>query len=73
MKMVNDSPNNEKEKINFDLLSHVQVMLGLATIFSLFESIHNLMKFNQFKGVFMGDFVAMIEACQWNPPPPQCT
>jgi hypothetical protein len=36
MKMVIDSPNNEKEKMNFELLSHVQVMLGLATIFSLF-------------------------------------
>jgi hypothetical protein len=36
MKMVIDSPNNKKEKMNFELFSHVQVMLGLATKVSLF-------------------------------------
>jgi hypothetical protein len=69
MKMVIDSPNNEKENMNFELFFHVQVMLGLATILSLFLSIHNLMKFNQLRDVFIYDFVAMMRCVNGSPPP----
>jgi hypothetical protein len=32
MKIAIESPNNEKEKANFDLLCDVQVMLGLVVV-----------------------------------------
>jgi hypothetical protein len=35
MKMAIHIPNNEKAKVNFDILCDVQVMLGLIAIFPL--------------------------------------
>jgi hypothetical protein len=35
--MANDGPNNDKAKVNFDLLCDVQILLGFVVIFLLLQ------------------------------------
>jgi hypothetical protein len=62
--MAHDGPTNDKAKANFELLCDVQILLGLATILSLLQAIHNLIMFNQLCDVFVYDFVATTKICQ---------
>jgi len=39
--MANDGPNNDKAKLNFDLLCDVQILLGFVVILLLLQSIQN--------------------------------
>jgi hypothetical protein len=50
-------------KANFDLLYDVQILLGLITILLLLYPIHNLIKLNQFKDVFIYDFITTTKMC----------
>jgi len=38
--MANDGPNNDKAKLNFDLLC-VQILLGFVVILLLLQSVNN--------------------------------
>jgi len=64
MKMAIDGPTNDKAKENFDLLCDVIFFFRVLAIFSLLQSIHNLIKFNQLWDVFIYDFVATKKMCQ---------
>jgi hypothetical protein len=62
--MAHDGHTNDKAKANFKLLCNVQILLGLATILSPLQAIHNLIMFNQLRDVFVYDFVATTKICQ---------
>jgi hypothetical protein len=49
---------------SFDLLCDVQILLGLATVLPLLQSIHNLIKFNQLKEIFTCGYVPTPKVCQ---------
>jgi hypothetical protein len=46
MKMALDGPTNDKAKANFELFCDVQILLKVATILPLLQTIHNLIKFS---------------------------
>jgi hypothetical protein len=62
--MAVDGIINDKTKANFELFCDVQNLLVVATILSLLQTIHNLIKFNQLRDVFVCDFVATTKVCQ---------
>jgi len=61
--MAFDAPTNEKEKANFDLFYDVYVLLKLAHILPLLQSIHNLIKLSQLQNIFIFDLVVAINVC----------
>ncbi len=50
--------------VSFDLLRDVQILLGLATVLPLLQSIHNLIKFSQLREVFTCGYVATPKVSQ---------
>jgi hypothetical protein len=50
--------------LNYQHLCDLHILLGLACIFPLLESVHAFIKFPQFKDVFVFDLVAAIKVCQ---------
>ncbi len=45
VKMVLDNPTNQQAKQNYEHLCDLQILLGLACILPLLESVHALIKF----------------------------
>jgi hypothetical protein len=59
-----DNPTNQQAKLNYENLCDLQVLLGLACILPLLESIHALIKFAQMRDVYVCDLVVAIKVCQ---------
>jgi hypothetical protein len=51
-------------KTNFDHLTNVQILLGLACFLPLLQSMHNFMQFPQKCDVFVFNYLASIKICQ---------
>ncbi len=64
MKMALDGPTNDKAKVIFESLCDVQSLLRLATILSLLQAVHNLIKMSWLHDVFVYDFVATTNVCR---------
>jgi hypothetical protein len=63
VKMALDK-RNKQVKLNYENLCDLQVLLGLACILPLLESIHALTKFTQINDVYVCDLVVVIKVCQ---------
>jgi hypothetical protein len=62
--MVVDSFTNHQAKLNYEHLCDLQILLVLACILPLLESIHVLVKFAQMQNMFVCDLVAIVKVCQ---------
>jgi hypothetical protein len=58
--------SRESAKHNCDLLCDIGMLFALPCILSLLECVNELMKFAQFRYVFISDYVAVIKICQVN-------
>jgi hypothetical protein len=63
MKMAFDNPTNQQVMLNNEHLCNIHSLFGLVYILPLLESMHALIKFAQFKNVFVCDLVATIKVC----------
>jgi len=64
MKITLDNPTNQQAMLNYEHLCDIHILLGLACILPLLESVHALIKFAQSKDVFECDLVVPIKDCQ---------
>jgi len=64
MKITLDNPTNQQAMLNYEHLCDIHILLGLACILPLLESVHALIKFAQSKDVFVCDLVVPIKDCQ---------
>ncbi len=62
--MAMDSFTNHQAKLNYEHLCDLQILLVLACILPLLESIHALVKFAQMQDMFVCDLVAIVKVCQ---------
>jgi hypothetical protein len=64
VKMALDNLTNQQVMLNYEHLCEIHILLGLACIFPLLEFVHALIKFAQYRNVFVCDLVATIKVCQ---------
>jgi hypothetical protein len=64
MKMTLNNLTNQQAMLNYQHLCDIHILLGLACILPLLESMHVLIKFAQSKDVFVCDLVVPIKDCQ---------
>ncbi len=64
VKMALDNLTNQQVMLNYEHLCDIHIFLGLACIFPLLEFVHALIKFAQYRYVFVCDLVATIKVCQ---------
>ncbi len=64
VKMTLDNPTNQQVMLKYEHLCDIHILLGLACIFPLWESMHALIKFAQSKDVFVCDLVVPIKDYQ---------
>jgi hypothetical protein len=64
VKMTLDNPTNQQGMLNYEHLCDIHILLRLACILPLLESMHVLIKFAQSKDVFVCDLVVPIKDCQ---------
>jgi hypothetical protein len=50
-------------KMNLQYLCDIEVVMGLANIMPLLESVHVLIKFTQAHDTFLCDFVTVVKMC----------
>jgi hypothetical protein len=58
--MFMDNLTNHQAKLNYEHLCDLQILLKLAYIFSLLESIHALFKFPQMRNIFVCDLMVVV-------------
>ncbi len=64
VKMTSDNPTNQQVMLKYEHLCDIHILLGLACIFPLWESMYALIKFAQSKDVFVCDLVVPIKDYQ---------
>jgi hypothetical protein len=64
LKMHLDSSSLATAKANLNLLSEIELLLGLACILPMLEALNYLIKFSQQSTCFVCDMVAAVKLCQ---------
>jgi hypothetical protein len=62
--MTLDNPTNQQALLNYEHLCDIHILLGLACILPLLESMHALIKFAQSRNAFVCDLVVPIKDYQ---------